>query len=125
MQCNSGIQTKNPDILLLNRRISSIKFERPFCQVAQQDELRRGLAAAKEEAARAEADLVEARREIEVSPTQLVLVFIILFLYLSVVFHYKYQSCKYEKHSREIEVRPRLKSFRPTVSNETQVYSGA
>merc|ERR1719208_136682 len=34
-------------------------------QVAQQDELRRGLATAKEEAARAEADLVEARREIE------------------------------------------------------------
>ena len=38
-------------------------------QVAQQDELRRGLAAAKEEAARAEADLVEARREIEVGPS--------------------------------------------------------
>ena len=70
-QCNSGIQTKNPDILLLNRRISSTKFERHLCQVAQQDELRRGLAAAKEEAARAEADLVEARREIEVRPTQL------------------------------------------------------
>ena len=39
---------------------------RYFVQVAQQDELRRGLATAKEEAARAEADLVEARREIEV-----------------------------------------------------------
>merc|ERR1719239_2098169 len=40
-------------------------------QVAQQDELRRGLAAAKEEAARAEADLVEARREIEARETVL------------------------------------------------------
>ena len=39
---------------------------RYFVQVAQQDELRRDLATAKEEAARAEADLVEARREIEV-----------------------------------------------------------
>ena len=39
---------------------------RYFVQVAQQDELRRGLATAKEEAARAEADLIEARREIEV-----------------------------------------------------------
>ena len=39
---------------------------RYFVQVAQQDELSRGLATAKEEAARAEADLVEARREIEV-----------------------------------------------------------
>ena len=87
MQCNSGIQTKNPDILLLNHKISPNESEFHLCQVAQQDELRRGLAAAKEEAARAEADLVEARRE--------------------------------------IEVRPRLKSFRPTVSNETQVYSGA
>merc|ERR1719222_994596 len=38
-------------------------------QVAQQDELRRGLAAAQEEAARAEADLVEARREIEARET--------------------------------------------------------
>ena len=117
MQCNSGIQTKNPDILLLNHKISPNESEFLLCQVAQQDELRRGLAAAKEEAARAEADLVEARREIEVSPTQLVLVFMILFLYLSVVFHHKYRSCKYEKHSREIEVRPCLKLFRPTVSN--------
>ena len=34
-------------------------------------------------------------------PTQLTLIFMILHLYLS-VFHDKYQSYKYEKHSREI-----------------------
>ena len=46
----------------------NLKVKLYLCQVAQQDELRRGLAAAKEEAARGEADLVEARREIEVGP---------------------------------------------------------
>ena len=35
-------------------------------------------------------------------PTQLTLIFTILYMYLSVVFHNKYQSCKYEKPSRDI-----------------------
>merc|ERR1719278_2011027 len=54
---NSAIQVLIFQLLVLRPR--------PIAQVAQQDELRRGLATAKEEAARAEADLVEARREIE------------------------------------------------------------
>ena len=35
-------------------------------------------------------------------PTQLTLIFILWYLYLSVVFHDKYESYKYEKYSREI-----------------------
>ena len=34
-------------------------------------------------------------------PTQLTLIFMILYLYLPVVFYDKYQICNYEKHSRE------------------------
>ena len=44
----------------------------------------------------------EVSRTIVDYPTQLTPIFMILYWYLSVVFHDKYHSCKYEKHSREI-----------------------
>ena len=47
----------------------------------------------------------------------LTLIFIFWFLYVSVVFHDKYQSYKYEKHSREISPPPQ-----PSMSRKMSQY---